>query len=142
MSNGFAVRGLAEILGLTWQAAPAVFSEAALKSLAQTVFRSLRTHDLVYVHLGVRSAQAVERLVAMERLDQLVLKPLTARLPAVGDWRLLVVLDDPAHGSVPFVAIGTGVPQQPIAQLTTDRLAESPLTFSDALKLSSWFRTA
>ena len=91
------------------------------------------------VHLRVESGDQVERLCAMERIDQLLLKPLTQLLPRLGEWRLLAVIDGRMGGAVPFVALGTGLPQQPVVSLSPQSLAESPLRFADGAALFSWF---
>lgn len=139
VSSSFLLRGLAKTLGLGWKDAPASFEERSLKPLANTVLGLLERHDFVYVHLGIASNRPVDRLVAMERVDQLLLKPLTERLPQSGAWRLLAVVDDRVHGTTPFVAIGTGLPQQPAVSLSAENFAESPLAFKDGPGWFSWF---
>jgi hypothetical protein len=74
----------------------------------------------------------------MERIDQHLLKPLTETLPTMGSWRMLAVIDD-RSGLAPFVAIGTGLPNQPVAKLSVQALAESPLVFADGAALYTWF---
>ena len=101
----------------------------------------IERHDFVYVHLGIETSNQVERLCAMERIDQLLLKPLTELLPRVGPWRLLVAIDDRTSGAVPFMAIGTGLPQAPAVSLHARHLAESPLALHDGFALFSWLTT-
>lgn len=139
VSNNFLLRGFARTLGLGWKEGPSSLEGAPLQRLLKTVLALSEEHDLVYVHLRVDSADPVQRLCAMERLDQILFKSLTEALPARGPWRLLTVIDGRTNGSRPLVAIGTGLPQQPIAALTADSFSESPLTFPDSLGLFSWF---
>jgi hypothetical protein len=86
----------------------------------------------------VRSAEPVERLCAAERLDQLVIKPLLEALPDHGPWRLLAVIDGAGQRDAAFVALGTGLPRQPLAQLDPTSLQESPLAFRDGGRLFAW----
>ena len=138
-SNSFPMRGLAHALGLDWKEAPASLEERAFARIMKVVAELIERHDLVYVHLRIGSGDPVERLCAMERIDQLLLKPLTERLPSLGPWRLLAAIDDRKTGAVPFVAVGNDLPQQPAARLDAQSLAESPLAFEDGVKLFSWF---
>lgn len=139
VSTSFLMRGFARALGLGWQEGPASLEERALQRLLSAVTPVIEQQDLVYVHLAVAHSDPVERLCAMERIDQLLLKSLTDLLPSFGPWRLLVAIDDCRLGLVPFVAIGTGLPRQPVATLTAERLTESPLTFRDGTGWFAWF---
>ena len=136
------MRGFSRTLGLTWKAGPASFEEPALQRLMKTVASLLERHDFVYVHLRVQTADPVQRLCAMERIDQVLLKPLTNLLPSLSPWRLMAVIDDPRHGAAPFVAIGTGLPQQPASHLALEQFAESPLAFEKGAGLFSWLTQA
>jgi hypothetical protein len=142
VSSSFLLRGLARVLGLEWHDGPQTFTEAALERTAKAVDAALERHDLVYVQVRVRSADPVQRLVAMERIDRILLKPLTERLPAFGPWRLAAVVDARQARWVPVVAIGTGLPQQPLAQLDAAGFSESPLTFKDGAGWSAWLGAA
>ncbi|MBI3330867.1 MAG: hypothetical protein HYZ96_01995 [Candidatus Omnitrophica bacterium] len=142
VSNSFLMRGFARSLGLEWLDGPASFGEARLQRLWKAVAPVLERQDLLYVHVRVESGDPVERLCAMERLDQLLLKPLTDLLPRLGPWRLLAAVDDRALGAVPFIAIGTGLPRQPAASLAAERFAESPLAFRDGAGWFAWLTQA
>ncbi len=138
VSSSFPMRGFAQALGLRWQEGPRLLEEAAIQRLTKTVTGLLAQNDVVYVHLQVDSTDPVERLCAMERIDQHLLKPLTETLPSNGSWRLLTVIDD-RSGVAPFVAVGTGLPNQPVAKLNLQELMESPLAFADGATLYTWF---
>jgi 2,3-bisphosphoglycerate-independent phosphoglycerate mutase len=138
VSNSFPMRGLAHALSLDWKEGPTSLEESPLQRLMKMVAALIERHDLVYVHLNVETSDPVERLCAMERIDHILLKSLTGMLPRLGPWRLLTAIDDRKSGSVPFIAIGTGMPQQPIAHLTARSFAESPLTFEEGLGLFPW----
>ena len=139
VSTDFLMQGLARALGLGWRTGPASFEERALQRLLTSLTPMLEQQDLVYVHLAVESGDPVERLCAMERIDQLLLKSLTEQLPRLGPWRLLVAVDDCRLGAVPFVAVGTGLARQPVAALTADRFMASPLAFRDGAGWFAWF---
>lgn len=138
VSSCFPLRGFAQILGLEWKEATTSIEESAFERLTKTISVLSARHEIVYVHLRVRTSNPVERLCFMERLDQLLLKPLTEHLPTCGPWRLLLAIDDLMSASVPVVAIGSGLPQQPIAQLTSQNFTESPLTFADGEAVFAW----
>ena len=138
VSSRFPLRGLARTLGLDWKMGPTSFEERPLRHLTKTISEFVGTHDLVYAHLRVDSADPVERLCAIERIDHVLLKPLTEMLPQRGSWRLLAAVDDHVQGTVSLIAIGSGLPQHPAAQLNAEHFAESPLVFDDGLALFSW----
>lgn len=139
LSNDFALRGFARALHIDWAQGAASMEEQPLQRLAREVVRLSSGHDLVYAHLQVDNADPVERLCAIDRMDQLLLKPLAEQLSRTGDWRLLVAIDDRAEQVVPFVAIGSGLPRQPVAHARTAELAGSPLLFSESADLFAWF---
>lgn len=141
ISSSFPMRGFAACAGFDWRSGVTSFEERALQQLMKGIAALSERRELVYIHLRVDSRDPVERLCAMERIDQLVLKPLTEWLPNHGPWRLLTAIDDRSTGSVPFVAIGTGLPQQPVAHLDALSLESSPLTFNVGHALFAWLTT-
>ena len=138
-SSSLLLRGLARTQGLAWKEGPASFQEPAIQRWMKTIRSLVEAHDVVYLHAGIDSGDPVERLCAMERLDQLILAPLTEWLPTLGSWRLLTVVDRGHESAVPFVAIGTGLPRQPVAHLSVEALAASPLAFGEPDALFPWF---
>ena len=141
ISNWFPMRGFARTVGVDWKEGPTSFEEGPLQRQRKVLGEAIKRYDVVYLHLRIDAADPVERLCAMERIDQILLKPMTEALPAFESWRLLAAIDDRKHGSIPFVAIGSGLPQQPVARLDARSLADSPLTFADGPALFSWFTT-
>lgn len=139
-SSGFFLRGCARLLDLRWHHSAALLEANQLQALMKRVEALFEQRDFVYVHLVVESPDPVERLCAIERIDQLLLRPATEALARLGPWRLLVVMDDlRTREAVPFIAIGAGLTQQPVVSLNTQHLSESPLTFADGASLFSWF---
>ncbi|HEX9780299.1 MAG TPA: hypothetical protein VGB20_03715 [bacterium] len=135
----FPFRGLGRACGLTWQELPEGSTEPAYELLFRTIMQILDGHDLIYAVLSITHTDPIERLCAMERLDHAVLRPLTERLGAQEPWRLLVVPDNRMPGWVPFVAIGSGLPQQPVMGLTASAFEASPLSFRNGRALLDWF---
>lgn len=140
-SSEFPMKGFAKALGISWRKGPASLGEEELKRLLAAAAAQLADHDVVYVHVRVMSADPVERQCAMERLDQLLVKPLTDQLPDAGAWRLLVALDDRRDRSVSFLAIGSGLPQRPVVRLDAEHLAQG-LAFEDGAGLYAWWTAA
>jgi len=139
VSSSFVLRGMAHALGWTWQKGPASLQERAVTQLEKAIERLLERHEIVYVHASVESADPVERQCVMERLDQLVLKPVTQRLSRLKHWQMLVLVDDRPSGTIPFIAAGANVPQQPVTTLSSSQFAESPLRFGDGAALRTWW---
>jgi hypothetical protein len=139
ISSSFPMRGFAQTLGVEWKEGPRSLEEPSVRRLTKTVWDAVQHHDMVYVHVQVESPDPVDRLCAMQRLDQLLLKPLTDQLPSLGEWRLLTAVDDRKHAGIVFVAMGTGVSQRPAAHLTREALLKSGLAFDRHAQLFSWF---
>jgi 2,3-bisphosphoglycerate-independent phosphoglycerate mutase len=138
ISKSFPLRGLAQRLGLDWMDGPRSLEEEPLQRLTQAITARVRTVESLYVHLEVHSNDPVERQCIMERIDQLLVLPLHETLVQGEPWRLLTVIDD-RRGNLPFIAMGTGLPRQPLARLTAEALTESPLHFTESAQLFKWF---
>jgi 2,3-bisphosphoglycerate-independent phosphoglycerate mutase len=83
---------------------------------------ALADHDLVCVHVEApdeasHEGKALEKVKALERIDEHIVGPLLKALPGWGEWRMLVSPDHRttlrtrahAHGMVPFALAGTGI---------------------------------
>jgi 2,3-bisphosphoglycerate-independent phosphoglycerate mutase len=139
VSNGLLLRGLAHVLGLDWKSGPTSLGETPVRHVTETLERLVERHDLIEVHLEIDLEDPIERQCAMERIDQLLLKPAADLLSRCGSWRLAVVIDDRRlRGSIPVIAIGNDLPSQPVASLTEEALASSPLVFEDGVALFAW----
>ncbi len=138
ISSSFPMRGFATCLGLEWRPGLTSFDETAFEKLLQELTTLLQRHDWVYVHVRVDSADPVDRLCAVERVDQLLLKPLTGWLPEQGPWRMAAVIDERSVCSPLWVAIGSGLPQQGVEHLSPERLAQSSLNMNNGLELFAW----
>lgn len=138
ISRNALLQGLARLLSLTWENERGLLDAVTLRHVLERVTALLERHDMVYVHLAIETTDVVERQCAMERIDQLLLRPLTESLPQQGAWRLLTAIDDRSSALVPFVAIGTGLPQQPVATLTSQSFSDSPLKFGEDGEVFAW----
>ena len=140
VSDAFLVQGLARAIG--WVDSPIGHSLTAstVKRLCAKILEHVEAHQVVYVHLAVSARTPVERQVAMERIDTLLLQPCSSGLSAAGPSRMLVIVDDCASGDGLVVATGHGLPHQAVASLKSDAFAQSPLRFTDAGSLSAWLR--
>ena len=141
ISKSFPLKGLAQRLGLAWVDGPRSLDEEPLQRLAHTIQKQAGMAETVYVHLEVHSADPVERQCAMERIDQLLVQPLYESLAQGESSRLLAVIDD-RDGVIPFIAMGAGLPRQPLARLTAGAFADSPLRFGESSQLFAWFTAA
>ena len=135
----FPLRGMAKSLQVEWKQGPASFEEPALQQLAGELNEMAKRYDLIYATFRVTSSDPVDRLCAMERIDQVVLKPLAEGFNRLGPWRQLTVVDDKADGSMPFIASGHGLPAHSVSTLHGDGIMESDLLFEDSAALFSWF---
>ena len=142
ISRAFGLRGLARLSQLTWVEAPATWTENACQRLGHTLLSALTAHEFVYVHVEIRDADPVERQCAMERLDQHVIKPLTDALMRQGDVRCLVAVEDAPTGTMPFVALGSGLPEEPALRLTPTEAVKTSLRFQDGGALVRWLMDA
>lgn len=139
VSSQYPLRGLSRLLGYDWQPAPSSFEEPVLHGFVQTLLALVEHRDVVYVHLQVNTIDPVERQCAMERLDQVLLKPLREQLAKLPAWRLLTVVADRRTGALPLVGIGTGVTARPAAALHGIALEESAQIFRDGHAVAAWF---
>lgn len=137
-ATAFGLRGLAQALQMTVHHGPASLEERPLERLHHTVGELVARHDLLVVHLQVASPDPMERFCAMERLDQVFLKPLTNLLSSQ-DARLLVAIDDARTGEVPFVAVGTGLPRHPAAHMEAPEGPGNPFAFPEGRQAFDWF---
>ncbi len=138
MSSRFPMHGLANVLQLDWMSGPSTFDEAAMQTSFGRLSRLVAHHEFVFWHTRVDSHDPVDRLCAMERIDRLILKPLTTVLESSNPWRILVAVDDVRQGIVPLIAAGSDMDRQPVTQLSTQQINESPLVFHDAQAVFAW----
>lgn len=139
ISDSFVLQGFARAFGLGWKKIKSSFDEEALRKLVDAVLALIEHHDLAYVHLRIETADPVERLCAMERIDQILFKALTEALPDRGAWRFMAAVDDKTDASVPVIAMGTGLPRQPIMNLSNEQISQTSLKFQNGSEVFAWF---
>ena len=113
---------------------------------------ALAEHDLVCVHVEApdeasHEGKVLEKVKALERIDEHIVRPLLEALPRHGDWRILVEPDHRttlktrahAHGAVAFAAAGTGIQSRGQAGYDEIVAAHSTVSFDPGHQLMRWF---
>jgi 2,3-bisphosphoglycerate-independent phosphoglycerate mutase len=148
------VRGVGVLLGWTRIDVPGAtgYLDTDYAAKGRYAIEALKTHDLVCVHVEApdeasHEGKADEKVKALERIDEHIVGPLLAALPAHGEWRILVAPDHRtplrtrahAYGMVPFAAAGNGISAQ--GQSSYDEVAaeEAGLVFAKGHQLMKWF---
>ena len=148
------VRGVGVLLGWTRIDVPGATGYLDTDYAAKGRFgvEALKSHDLVCVHVEApdeasHEGKADEKVKALERIDEHIVGPLLAALPAHGEWRILVSPDHRttlrtrahAHGMVPFAVAGTGIASQ--AQRSYDEVVagNANRVFHKGHELMTWF---
>ena len=119
------VRGVGVLLGWTRIDVPGTtgYLDTDYAAKGRAAVAALHQNDLVCVHVEApdeasHEGRVDEKVKALERIDEHVVGPLLQALPQHGAWRMLVSPDHRtplrtrahAHGKVPFVLAGTGIP--------------------------------
>ena len=113
---------------------------------------ALNEHDLVCVHVEApdeasHEGKVLEKVKALERIDEHIVGPLLEALPRHGDWRILVEPDHRttlktrahAHGAVAFAVAGTGIQSRGQAGYDEIVAADSTVSFDPGHQLMRWF---
>jgi 2,3-bisphosphoglycerate-independent phosphoglycerate mutase len=148
------LRGIASLLG--WKNIPVPgatgYLDTDYAAKGRHAIKALDEADLVIVHVEAtdeasHEGKALEKVEALERIDQEIVGPLHAWLRARGEYRILVSPDHPtflrtkthSHGAVPFALCGTGI--APDAARTYDEPAarRSSLEFARGYELMPYF---
>ncbi len=129
------VRGVGILLGWTRidVAGATGYLDTDYAAKGRAGIAALADHDLVCVHVEApdeasHEGKADEKVKALERIDEHIVGPLLAALPAHGEWRILVSPDHRtplrtrahSHGAVPFALAGTGI--RSLGQATYDEV--------------------
>jgi 2,3-bisphosphoglycerate-independent phosphoglycerate mutase len=148
------VRGVGVLLGWTRIDVPGAtgYLDTDYAAKGRYGIEALKTHDLVCVHVEApdeasHEGKADEKVKALERIDEHIVGPLLAALPAYGEWRILVSPDHRtplrtrahAYGMVPFAGAGTGISAQ--GQPAYDEVVaeKADLVFARGHQLMKWF---
>jgi 2,3-bisphosphoglycerate-independent phosphoglycerate mutase len=148
------VRGVGILLGWTRidVAGATGYLDTDYAAKGRAGIAALADHDLVCVHVEApdeasHEGKADEKVKALERIDEHIVGPLLAALPAHGDWRILISPDHRtplrtrahSHGAVPFALAGTGI--RPLGQSTYDEVvaARSEVAFERGHELMAMF---
>lgn len=119
------IRGMAVCSGLKLIHVPGAtgYIDTDYDAKGAAAIKALDDNDLVVVHVEAADeaghlGNAVEKIKALERIDQAIVGPLLDALKPYGAWRILVAADHPtpcstkAHSSVPplFAFAGSDLP--------------------------------
>lgn len=148
------VRGVGVLLGWTRIDVPGAtgYLDTDYAAKGRYGVEALKTHDLVCVHVEApdeasHEGKAIEKVKALERIDEHVVGPLLEALPRHGDWRILVSPDHRtplrtrahAYGMVPFAVAGTGVAAHGQVSYDEAVAAASSREFARGCELMKWF---
>jgi 2,3-bisphosphoglycerate-independent phosphoglycerate mutase len=148
------VRGVGVLLGWTRIDVPGAtgYLDTDYAAKGRYGIEALKTHDLVCVHVEApdeasHEGKADEKVKALERIDEHIVGPLLAALPAYGEWRILVSPDHRtplhtrahAYGMVPFAAAGTGISAQGQPAYDEGVAEKADLVFARGHQLIKWF---
>ncbi len=113
---------------------------------------ALKHHDVVCVHVEApdeasHEGNAAAKVEALERIDTDIVGPIREALASYGDWRILITPDHRttlttrahAHGPVPFVVSGTGVPGLGQSGYTESVASLSPVCIGSGHQLMGQF---
>jgi len=118
------LRGLAALAG--WKrlevAGATGYLDTDYAAKGRAAIAELAHADVVCVHVEApdeasHEGNAVEKVRAIERIDELIVAPIAAHLATLPQWRILVCPDHPtflatkthSRGSVPYLVAGTGI---------------------------------
>ena len=118
------LRGLASLAG--WKRREVVgatgYLDTDYAAKGRAAIEELAVADLVCVHIEApdeasHEGNMAEKIIAIERIDELIVAPLVQHLETCGDYRILICPDHPtflstkthSRGGVPYVLAGNGV---------------------------------
>jgi 2,3-bisphosphoglycerate-independent phosphoglycerate mutase len=148
------VRGVGILLGWTRIDVPGAtgYLDTDYAAKGRYGVEAIKAHDLVCVHVEApdeasHEGKADEKVKALERIDEHIVGPLLAALPAYGDWRILVSPDHRtplrtrahAYGMVPFAVAGAGFAALGQAAYDEAVADQSSLVFAKGHELMRWF---
>lgn len=147
------VRGVGALLGWARLDVPGAtgYLDTDYAAKGRAGVAALTDYDLVCVHVEApdeasHEGKAREKVLALERIDEHIVGPLLAALPAVGNYRILVEPDHRttvatkahAYGAVPFAAMGAGLTPSGAAGYDEVSAAATGLRFDPGWTLMRW----
>lgn len=148
------VRGVGVLLGWTRIDVPGAtgYLDTDYAAKGRYAIEALSQYDLVCVHVEApdeasHEGRADAKVKALEEIDRHIVGPLSAALPAHGDWRILVSPDHRtplrtrahSYGAVPFVVAGAGVTARGQTSYDEAVAERSELSFDPGHTLMTWF---
>jgi len=151
------LNGLAKILGMTRINVPGAtgFIDTDYEAKGRYACDALREHDLVFVHIEApdeagHSGDAVDKIKALEQIDEHIVGPVHDVLKATGDYRILVLPDHPTpvelktHTSDPvlFAMCGTRVVSLREVEFNEENAETADLKIERGHDLMEYFLTS
>ncbi len=118
------IRGITLSMGMELIHVPGAtgYLDTDYEAKSAAALAAIDEYDLVVVHVEAPDeaghlGDAAEKIKALERIDEVIVKPLSAKLEAEGEWRMMIAADHPtpivtkAHSADPplFCLAGTGI---------------------------------
>jgi 2,3-bisphosphoglycerate-independent phosphoglycerate mutase len=148
------VRGVGVLIGWHRIDVPGAtgYLDTSYANKGKFAVEALGAFDLVCVHVEApdeasHEGKAVEKVRALEQIDEHIVGPLLSALPRYGDYRILIEPDHRttlatrahAHGAVAFAAAGTGITPDAATTYDEPTAATTGLAFDPGWKLMGWF---
>ena len=147
------LRGLAALIGWDRVEVPGAtgYLDTDYAGKGAAAVEALDRYDVVCVHVEAtdeasHEGRHDEKIKALERIDEHVVRPVLEKLQSFGEYRMLVLPDHPtpcstkkhAHGFVPLAACGTGI-AGPGSTYSENSAAESGKAFIDGWEMIEAF---
>jgi 2,3-bisphosphoglycerate-independent phosphoglycerate mutase len=148
------LRGLAALVGWDRIEVPGAtgYVDTDYAAKGRYAVEALQRYDLVCVHVEAPDEASHEgdcrtKVQTLEAIDEMVVAPLRAALPAYGDWRMMISPDHPTflrtkthtHGDVPVAMAGTGLAADDADHYGDGAAARSPLAFAEGWRAMNYF---
>jgi 2,3-bisphosphoglycerate-independent phosphoglycerate mutase len=145
--------GLAELIGWRCVKVPGAtgYLDTDYAAKGRYAIDALSGTDVVCVHVEApdeasHMGDAAEKIRALERIDECIVRPLHEALRQYGDYRVMITPDHPtplrtkthSHGFVPFAIAGSGIPFGGAATYDEPTAAKGP-NFPDGWRLMGQF---
>jgi 2,3-bisphosphoglycerate-independent phosphoglycerate mutase len=151
------IKGLGRILGMDIINVPGAtgYYDTNYEGKAEAALKSLDTHDFVFVHVEApdeagHNGDIREKILAIERFDQLVVGKVLEAFKGRNDFRVMVLPDHytpvslKTHTADPvlFGVYGAGIEAYNFAGYNEREAAKSELFFEQGFKLMDYFLSA
>jgi len=148
------IKGMGKIIGLEVINVPGAtgYYDTDYEGKANAALKSLEKNDFVFIHIEApdeagHNGQLREKILAIERCDQLVLGTILKAYKDRKDFRVLVMPDHATpiklktHSSdiIPFCMYGSGIPKKDFPRFSEKEAKDSELYFEKGHELLGFF---